>query len=187
MKKLMIVMAVALAAVASQAAQIKWQMTATKADAAAGDGLQVYMILASAWDGTTPWESTDAIKNASVSDATFNVGAKSANTLATSYVSPDVKVGDTVDYYMVMVDEANSKYFASSKMTSTAAVADGINDKDPSTGALLPAGTAPNTIFNAGSNLKDPSKWTPAGAPEPTSAMLVLLGVAGLALKRRRA
>lgn len=29
-------------------------------------------------------------------------------------------------------------------------------------------------------------EWTPAGVPEPSSAMLLLLGFAGLALKRRR-
>ena len=42
------------------------------------------------------------------------------------------------------------------------------------------------TVFGAGADSRTLS-WQAAAVPEPTSAMLLLLGVAGLALRRRRA
>ena len=43
-----------------------------------------------------------------------------------------------------------------------------------------------NTLNFNFSSITYNKEWTPAGVPEPSSAMLLLLGFAGLALKRRR-
>ena len=43
------------------------------------------------------------------------------------------------------------------------------------------------TLKFTGEDSWDPSLWTATAVPEPTSGLLLLLGVAGLALRRRRA
>ena len=43
-----------------------------------------------------------------------------------------------------------------------------------------------NALSFSFSSITYNKEWTPAGVPEPSSAMLLLLGFAGLALKRRR-
>ena len=43
-----------------------------------------------------------------------------------------------------------------------------------------------NTLSFNFSSITSGKEWTPSGVPEPSSAMLLLLGFAGLALKRRR-
>lgn len=52
-----------------------------------------------------------------------------------------------------------------------------------------PSGTASSTftIANQTTASQAAGAWTAAAAPEPTSGLLLLLGVAGLALKRKRA
>ena len=41
--------------------------------------------------------------------------------------------------------------------------------------------------FMAGETSKGATAWSTAAVPEPTSGLLILLGMAGLALKRKRA
>ena len=189
MKKLMIALAVVAMAACSQAAQIKWQLTAngsgsSPATPAALNGAAIYLIAAA--DMQDNWASIDAIAEAASDQSTLAIANKQASSAQKLYKSADLAIGDTLDYYLLVVDAANSKYYATGKITSKAAVADGVNDKDPETGALIPAATASVLATAVGGDLADSSKWSPVGdVPEPTSAMLILLGVAGLALRRR--
>jgi len=59
-----------------------------------------------------------------------------------------------------------------------------VNDPtDAANGNALFTDDAIASEFSAGKS----GEWTPAGVPEPTSALMLLLGVAGLALRRKRA
>ena len=131
-------------------------------------------------------------------DLLHNLSAGSSAT-ALQLTNKSVKTGPTTladtysasdSFYFLLVDTT----------TSGAAIADGmdysvskaytyqdfLNNKsivsgtDPFTKMQLLDGTGSDGIFTA-------SSGTIGAVPEPTSAMLLLLGVAGLALKRKRA
>lgn len=77
---------------------------------------------------------------------------------------------ETVNMYMVVFDaatsDAASNYMISSVVSQT-------------------YGTSGNKTFNF--TTKMPSEWSAIAVPEPTSGLLMLVGLAGLALRRRRA
>ena len=124
--------------------------------------------------------ATPSTKAIQLTNKAYGIGP---TTLADTYSASD-------SFYFLLVDTT----------TSGAAIADGmdysvskaytyqdfLNNKsivsgtDPFTKMQLLDGTGSDGIFTA-------SSGTIGAVPEPTSAMLLLLGVAGLALKRKRA
>ena len=78
--------------------------------------------------------------------------------------------GDEVSAYIVLFDAADAtaaKYYAATAVDTKTV---------PSSGNLSWSKTMAQT-----------SGWTTTAVPEPTSGLLMLLGMAGLALRRRRA
>ena len=83
--------------------------------------------------------------------------------------------GASVNAYLVIFDNAtvaSSEHFYISEVDSSTSI--GIQ------------GQSANPAFNLSSSATA-SNWTATAAPEPTSGLLLLLGMAGLALKRKRA
>ena len=186
MKKIMIArVAVAMAAVA-QAASIDWSITAKTwtygdgADAAAGT--TVYLINAAEW---TSIES--AIKGGTTSFTTSDAGilgiGSTGNTkgavFTTTATSSALKAGTSYNYAYLVFDTRdtdNVMYFASASEATTAYdKADAVYSEN--TSVTFAGAHYSNTGLSAG--------WQ--AVPEPTSGLLLLLGVAGLALKRKRA
>lgn len=100
-----------------------------------------------------------------VSKFTTTAGAVSANT---STFSSDLLVaGTTYDFFFTVED--NGKIFTSTVKSASAS----------------DVGTTSIGFGNMASATQNASNW--AAVPEPTSGLLMLLGVAGLALKRKRA
>lgn len=190
MKKLIIALSAIVAGAAAQAATVDWQLTVTaSAVDYSASNYKVYLVDAAKWDALTAITADTFSDNTIVyGQTTFAAGTgKSATskTYATkdnngskgnyaSALSDTVVAKDgTLNVYYVILDTAKdpSEYYVSEKTALTGRAA---------------TGTAIDTGFASVAN--SAVSWTATSAvPEPTSGLLMLLGIAGLALKRRRA
>ena len=175
MKKLMILAGVAIMAFASQTAQFQWQFTANKAAGTPYDGSKVYMILAADYAAATINTAAD-ITGIAKSSGTLTVGSMTATTGPITVKESWVTEGVDYSWYAVVIN--GDQYYVSSAATTSTAVSD--------------TGTPTAKTFASKSELSVASNWKSFSGgsgpvPEPTSGLLMLLGVAGLALKRKRA
>ena len=186
MKKLMIAAAIVCAAALSQAASVQW--TAANIATVATQGTDNPELLGGAkyfcflsQDTAGVWEKT-----ISVDDAVSLVKAKnwselekyaltSKTTTAAGGVSSDKVAGwakgnDRPYGFVIILDTGSTDTAANYMVTSTAQAS--AFSQDSTTAKIALGSQAANT-------------WQ--SIPEPTSGLLLLLGVAGLALRRRRA
>ena len=193
MKKLMIAAAIVCAAAFAQAATVKWQVklsSATKIldqrgaawtkSGTANSGQTMYLVLATDTASFVEKLNAGTLTSADYLDSTTTFAAATGvmsalkDTPSSSKITTDAqafnvvlvfKDGDGKDWYQVSSTTASSDARAS--------------ESDPAQ-VVFETGT----VFAGSQN-----GWTQVGgaAPEPTSGLLLVLGVAGLALRRRRA
>ena len=192
MKKLMIAAAIAMTAVCSQAVTVNWSIGLLNGPKSASDGtvgstslkttignwtatLYIYDALGQdviASDTSTMITYLDGtrVKRSFTNGATWDADVG----LLTSSEFTDVAATTAYQYKLIVEGTGiEGSYDASKELALTAFTSDG---------AAVP------TMINAGTVTGWPSqKWEVASIPEPTSGLLLLLGVAGLALRRRRA
>lgn len=186
MKKLIIALAVGLTAVALNAATATWSLTniTDSEKNTAQAGMLAYFLDASTYStftaNVTKLANNEMEASAFLSYVTDNkvyesaskvVSGRTGTSINVSQVSGSFSAGDTLAGYIVLFDTddvSTAEYFAYTTTKSATVNAAGGN-------IALSYGT-----FAAGT-----SGWT--AVPEPTSGLLVLLGMAGLALKRKRA
>ena len=194
MKKVLIALAIAVIGFAASAANVTWKVSGVTAQGTATtEGYLTYFLMAADDTGAAAakvWSIADAITAAGKKDADAfashtipaakgltdegSVSSAKVTTYATSWVSPsasDLQYG----YFYAVVFNADSVADATHYMVVGGAEADG--------SYALKFGTASanqSLTLAAGG-----ASWT--AVPEPTSGLLMLLGMAGLALRRRRA
>ena len=189
MKKLMIAIAAVAIGVAANAANVTWNLANVAAEGSATtEGYVAYFLMAADTSGAASaklWSVADAKAAAASKDASAftshslaaakglsdegDVRSAKVTTYASSWVSPE-----SGNFYAIVFN-AESIADATHYMVVGGAEADGT--------FKLSFGTA---TANMTASL-NASSGTWAAVPEPTSGLLMLLGVAGLALRRRRA
>ena len=192
MKKLMIMAcAVAMAAVA-QAATISWQSGALYTAAGKDGGWSSTLVNAAGVEVTMNVFLVDAATYATVSamsqadmfawtkGKTADYTGKNLNgtTVIGAVVVKDTDVAGSTDFYSILTatytDANYGDMYMAAAVQATTPASGGKNVTNIFGGAA--------TLANGG--VRD---WQAAAVPEPTSGLLVLLGMAGLALRRRRA
>lgn len=191
MKKIMMVLAVGVLAASAQAAAISWKMgSAIKPDgsttAASGTlNMYVWSVSESVYNSTDIgdiWGAYGNTKIASITGFAASVTGKGGSMGGTASQTVDVPTTGTDTYYALVITTYDSDQDGTVDMYAA----------NKTTGTMNTAGTAGGNTGNlakliggvaAGGNVT----WEAAAIPEPTTGLLVLLGVAGLALRRRRA
>ena len=186
MKKLMIVAAVALLAGMSQAASIAWGNTSSSKLVGLDGSTAITAANATAWgltvtlmyaDGTSTGQSLTAVNS-------MSAGVLSGTAMNWTYTYSDTETGvgyakSGTQFYIHAIMKVDGKDYEMDigKDSPFTIAATDNTGKDTFTWA---AGT-----YGGLSSTPAEGKWS--AVPEPTSGLLMLLGMAGLALRRRRA
>ena len=172
MKKLMVVAMVAFATIAANAAKVTWGVAdGTLAGVNSGT---MYLVWAESADfsGLASMEKFDsstiaAVGGTTVASTSYAGGAQTAETVVKPTTPISIGAGQKKLYTMIVSDDG-------AKFAYSPVVSQPILNNENTADISVAAGSY--TIVPAA-----------AAAPEPTSGLLLLLGVAGLALKRKRA
>ena len=177
MKKLIIAAAIACVATISQAATVNWTISGVKADGGGAPtaGWAVMAFYTEVGAGSAAIES--AITSKTAASKAFET-----TTLAVSLSKGKVNAHDATvagitdtsknyDFYFVVFNNSDAAAATEYAMVS----------------ALDQAYSSLDGNYSISGTFSASTPWASASVPEPTSGLLMLLGIAGLALRRRRA
>ena len=185
MKKLLIAAAIVCAAAVSQAAQCEWGISkiGDSPDAAAATGWAAYLISASDLE---TFMALDADKVAgwvashNIDQAATKTGGRGQGIIINAATGDNYGIGDSENAFIVLFDNASAadaSYYAYTSTKQSLEVGDG------GANIQLPFGEFASVVQGGWQS----TSGGPSPIPEPTSGLLLLLGVAGMALRRKRA
>lgn len=179
MKKIILAAAIVCAAAMSQAASVGWSMVGL--GNYAGDAYNFFII---GQNEVTSVAQITALIDAgsSVSSYAFYEGTVANNGAATVLAANSgLTVPNSADYtaFFVIFDNADASK-AGNYLTVTTAQAAGLAKNVNAMAASVTFAAANQSTY-----ANNAANWT--AVPEPTSGLLMLLGMAGLALRRKRA
>ncbi len=174
MKKLMLLIAVAGLAFAGQAMTVDWKYDATSADV----GKTVYVMLGSS--PQTTWASLAAIEDAALGSGEIKKKVNKYN--ATGQVADAGITKTSADLYYVIVSADKSTFDVTASQDFTTSVYDP-NNQESTPGQSTAINSSSTFVATAQSYSGGPGPIV----PEPTSGMLMIVGLGALALRRRRA
>ena len=189
MKKIIIAMAIAAISFVASANAVKWGVAAVSPSTgeAATTDYSAYLFIASDTSSTfTTYslaEITGALSSGDMSVLANAAGYANAGTIVastgkanwtTQTLTTEVDAGNTLSAFLIIVDDAQANYLVAQNGGSD------IMTKTVSSGSSAYS-------FAFGSQATNANTWQAIAVPEPTSGLLMLVGLAGLALRRRRA
>ena len=185
MKKLVILAACAMLAAVTNAAAVGWTL-ATGSASYANDAYQFFVI---GQKGVESIATITALLDAGTSPDSYAFGSGKVGGTGTGMVAanaagqPTLDAGTYTSFFVLFDSDAPAA--GSSKYAVVSGAANLTKQVVPTAAAVtFASGNVSSTLSNA-------SNWKSYGAssdvPEPTSGLLMLLGMAGLALRRKRA
>ncbi len=180
MKKLIVVLATIAVAVAAQAASVKWTCTNVYKDSTnKADGI-AYLILESDVADFNSLAGNKAGINAALAKAKFSFTPTTAGTYSLTKTNAELGLADGTAYgnaYLVIFDTTTVTDTSNFYVT-------------PSKGLTTYGGDNTTSVAfgSQATNSKNSANWgsVSGSIPEPTSALLLLMGGAMLALRRKR-
>ena len=193
MKKLMIALAVAAVAVIGNAASVNWGAgTITEpGGATANKSVTGYLFVLTA-------DQYSALNTAYGTATGASAGEKMANTVWNAYgtkLDSAYATGTSSKKGALTLTDDSKEYGAGDKAYAALIYTYGTGDDLKYIGNIgtvefessMSVDVSGMSISLFGDSTKGATGWTAAAVPEPTSGLLLLLGMAGLALKRKRA
>ena len=189
MKKLMIALAVVAMGVAANAASYTWSTTGRLYDGSGNTGSDYYVKGATAYLMFTSVVAQDALVESYLSDAAAAQSTVTSKKIGSATVNDEGRISSSASYDTTAQHDAYIVIFNGDKMyVSATAVAsyDALNPTDVKDIAFGAQTSVSKATFADTTTTYAGAGWYQS-VPEPTSGLLLLLGMAGLALKRKRA